>query len=167
MNLITGSLSILMLVLLSVFFVWVLILMGVELTHVLQTKIAKGRRSGKVGAGRAENAIRMLLSLAGGGIHRFRDLYHQQEGSSVEAEKLLECLRDAGIVDGDTARGFALALPPDKIAIAKVVEAITPNLYSIREDEEDKVAQVLQPLFSRLDAERRAVLGATLADLKT
>jgi membrane protein len=167
MNLITGSLSILMLVLLSVFFVWVLILMGVELTHVLQTKIARGRRAGKVGAGRAENAVRMLLSLSEGGIHRFRELYHQQEGSSVEAEKLLECLRDAGIVDGDTARGFALAMPPDKIAIAKVVEAITPNLYSIRPDEEDRVAQVLQPLFARLDADRRAVLGATLADLKS
>ena len=167
MNLITGSLSILMLVLLSVFFVWVLILMGVELTHVLQTKIAKGRRAGKVGAGRAENAIRMLLRLSEGGIHRFRELYHHQEGSSVEAEKLLECLRDARIVDGDTARGFALAMPAEKIAIAKVVEAISPNLYSIRPDEDDKVAQVLHPLFARLDAERRALLGATLADLKS
>jgi len=167
MNLITGSLSFLMLVLLSVFFVWVLILLGVELTHVLQTKIAKGRRGGRAGAGRAENAIRMLLKLAEGGIQRFRELYHQQEGSSVEAEKLLECLRDAGIVDGDTARGFALALPADKISIAKVVDAISPNLYSIRPEEDDRVAQVLQPLFARLDAERRAVLGATLADLKT
>ena len=166
MNLITGSLSFLMLVLLSVFFVWVLILMGVELTHVLQTKIAKGRRRGRAGAGRAENAIRMLLELAEGGIHRFRELYHQQEGSSVEAERLLESLRDAGIVDGDTARGFALAQPPDRISIARVVEAITPNLYSIRPDEDDRVAQVLQPLFGRLDAERRALLGATLADLK-
>ena len=167
MNLITGSLSFLMLVLLSVFFVWVLILMGVELTHVLQTKIAKGRRAGRVGAGRAENAIRMLLKLAEGGIHRFRELYHHQEGSSVEAERLLECLRDAGIVDGDTARGFALAVTADKIPIAKVVEAISPNLYSMRPDEEDKVAQVLHPLFARLDAERRALLGVTLADLKT
>jgi len=167
MNLITGSLSILMLVLLSVFFVWVLILLGVELTHVLQTKIAKGRRAGKVGAGRAENAIRMLLRLAEGGIHRFRELYHHQEGSSVEAEKLLECLRDAGLVDGDTARGFALAQPPEKISVARIVEAITPNLYSIRPEEEDKVAQVLQPLFARMDSERRALLGATLADLKS
>jgi DNA-binding IscR family transcriptional regulator len=167
MNLITGSLSFLMLVLLSVFFVWVLILLGVELTHVLQTKIARGRRGGKVGAGRAENAVRMLLKLAEGGIHPFRELYHHQEGSSVDAERLLENLRDAGIVDGDTARGFALALPPDKIPIAKVVDAITPNLYSIRTEEDDRVAQVLQPLFARLDSERRALLGATLADLKT
>ncbi len=167
MNLITGSLSFLMLVLLSVFFVWVLILLGVELTHVLQTKIAKGRRGGRAGAGRAENAIRMLLKLAEGGIQRFRELYHHQEGSSVEAEKLLECLRDAGIVDGDAARGFALALPADRISVAKIVEAISPNLYSIRPDEDDRVAQVLQPLFARLDSERRALLDRTLADLKS
>jgi membrane protein len=167
MNLITGSLSLLMFALISVFLVWVLILMGVELTHVLQTKMAKGRRRGKVPAGRAENAVRMLLRLAEGGIHRFRDLYHDQEGSSVEAEKILECLRDARIVDGDGARGFALAKPADKISVAQVVEAISPNLYTITPEEDDRVVQVLTPLFARLDAERRALLDATLADLKS
>jgi membrane protein len=166
MNLITGSLSFLMLVLVSLFFVWVLILLGVELTHVLQTKMGKNRRRRHVPAGRAENAIRMLLRLAEGGIHRFRDLYHDQEGSSVDAERLLECLRDAKIVDGDGARGYALAEPPDKITVARVVEAISPNLYTIPPEEEDRVAQVLQPLFARLDSERRALLNATLVDLR-
>jgi membrane protein len=168
MNLITGSLSLLMLVLLSVFFAWVLFLLGVELTHVLQTKFGKRRRRrGPVRAGRAENAIRMLLRLAEGGIHRFRDLYHDQEASSVEAEKILEYLRDAGLVDGDGARGFALAAPADKITVAQVVEAISPNLYTITPEEDDKVVHFLQPLFARLDSERRALLGKTLADLKS
>lgn len=167
MNLITGSLSFLMFALISVFLVWVLILLGVELTHVLQTKIGKSRRRGRVPAGRAENAIRMLLRLAEGGIHRFRDLYHDQEASSVEAEKILECLRDAKIVDGDGARGFVLAEPPDKITVARVVDAISPNLYTITPEEDDRVVQTLQPLFARLDAERRALLGATLSDLKS
>ena len=109
----------------------------------------------------------MLLRLAEGGIHRFRELYHDQEGSSVEAEKILDCLRDAGLVDGDGARGFALARPAEKISVAHVVEAISPNLYTITpEGEHDRVIQVLQPLFARLDSERRALLGATLADLK-
>ena len=166
MNLITGSLSFLLFALLSVFLVWVLILLGVELTHVLQTKIGRSRRRGKVPAGRAENAIRMLLKLAEGGIHRLRELYHHQEGSSVEAEKILDCLRDAGIVAGDTARGFALAAPPEKISVAQVVEAISPNLYTITPEEDDKVVHVLQPLFARLDSERRSLLGQTLADLK-
>jgi membrane protein len=166
MNLITGSLSLLMFALLSVFLVWVLILLGVELTHVLQTKIGKSRRRGSVPAGRAENAIRMLLKLAEGGIHRLRELYHHQEGSSVEAEKILDCLRDAGIVAGDTARGFALAAPAEKISVAQVVDAVSPNLYTITPEEDDKVVHVLQPLFARLDSERRALLGQTLADLK-
>lgn len=167
MNLITGSLSLLMFALLSVFLVWTLILLGVELTHVLQTKTGKSRRRGKVPAGRAENAIRMLLRLAEGGIHRLRELYHLQEGSSVEAEKILDCLRDAGLVEGDTARGFALAAPADKISVAQVVDAVSPNLYAITPEEDDKVVQVLQPLFARLDSERRALLGQTLEDLKS
>jgi membrane protein len=167
MNLITGSLSLLMFALISVFLVWVLILLGVELTHVLQTKIGKSRRRGRVPAGRAENAIRMLLRLAEGGIHRLRELYHDQEGSSVEAERILDCLRDAGIVEGDTARGFALAQPAEKISVAQIVEAISPNLYTITPEGDDKVVHVLEPLFARLDSERRALLDRTLADLKS
>lgn len=167
MNLITGSLSFVMFALISVFLVWVLILLGVELTHVIQTKFAKGRRRGRLPAGRAENAVRMLLRLAEGGIHRFRDLYHDQEASSVEAEKILECLRDAKIVDGDGARGFALAEPPENITVARIVDAVSPNLYTITPEEDDRVVQVLQPLFARLDSERRALLGATLKDLKS
>jgi DNA-binding IscR family transcriptional regulator len=69
-------------------------------------------------------------------------------------------------VAGDGARGFALAQPPDKITVARIVEAISPNLYTIAPEENDRVAQVLHPLFDRLDAERRALLGTTLADLK-
>jgi len=167
MNLITGSLSFLLFALLSVYLVWVLILIGVELTHVLQTKIGKSRRRGKVPAGRAENAIRMLLRLAEGGIHHLRELYHDQEASSVEAERILDCLRDAGIVTGDTARGFALAAPAGNISVGQVVEAVSPNLYTITPEEDDKVVQVLQPLFARLDSERRALLDQTLADLKS
>jgi membrane protein len=167
MNLITGSLSFLLFALLSVYLVWVLILIGVELTHVLQTKIGKSRRRGKVPAGRAENAIRMLLRLAEGGIHHLRELYHDQEASSVEAERILDCLRDAGIVTGDTARGFALAAPAEEISVGQVVDAVSPNLYTITPEEDDKVVQVLQPLFARLDSERRALLDQTLADLKS
>ena len=166
MNLITGSLSLILFALISVFLVWVLILLGVELAHVLQTKIGKGARRGRVPAGRAENAIRMLLTLAEGGIHPLRRLYHDQEASSVEAERILDCLRDAGIVEGDGARGFALAAPPEKISIAQIVDAISPNLYTITPEEGDHVVRVLEPLFARLDAERRALLDRTLADLK-
>jgi len=166
MNLITGSLSFALLALLAVFFGWVLFLIGVELTHVLQTKFGRSRRRGRGKAGQAENAIRMLLRLAEGGIHPFRDLYHDQEASSVEAEKILERLCGACLVAGDGARGFALAIPAEKITVARIVDAISPNLYTITPEEDDRVVQVLQPLFARLDSERRALLGTTLADLK-
>jgi membrane protein len=166
MNLITGSLSFLMLTLISIFFVWILILLGVELTHVLQTKISRHRRPGGSKAGRAENAIRMLLTLARGGFHSFRDLYSGQESSSVEAEKILGCLLEGGLVQGDPARGYVLALPPDEITVARVVESVSPNLYTITPEEDDRVVHVLQPLFERLESERRALLGTTLADLR-
>lgn len=166
MNLITGSLSLVLLVLFSVYFVWVLILLGVELTHVLQENVRRARRISGPRAGRAENAIRMLLRLAAGGQHDLRELYVEQEGSSVEAEELLGLLRDKGLIRGDRARGFALAQRPEEITVAQVVEAISPNLYTITPEEEDQVVKVLAPLFERLDAERRALLGATLADLR-
>lgn len=165
-NLITGSLTLVLLTLLSVYFVWVLILMGVELTHVLQVQ-ATGRRSlGGPKAGQAENAVRMLLLLSRGGTHGLRELYAEQEGSSTEAEKTLQCLIDRGLVEGDVARGYALAKPARKITVAHVVDAVSPNLYTITPEEGDKVVEVLTPLFERLEAERRALLGTTIADLK-
>ena len=49
---------------------------------------------------------------------------------------------------------------------AQVVEAISPNLYTISPEEQDNVVVTLEPLFQRLEAERRTLLGATLAELK-
>ena len=166
MNLVAGSMSLVLFVLISIYFVWALILLGVELTHVLQKTIRRGRRNRGAMPGRAENAIRMLLRLASGGSHEFRELYGEQEASSVEAEGLLGQLRDHGLIRGDRAQGFALAERPEAITVARIVEAITPDLYTITGEDKDPVAKALAPLFEHLDAERRALLGATLADLR-
>lgn len=165
-NLITGSLTLLLLTLLSLYFVWVLILLGVELTHVLQTQAAGRRTVGGPRAGQAENAVRMLLRLSKGGTHPLRDLYAEQEGPSTQAEKLLQCLRDNGLVEGDAARGYSLAKPARKITVAQVVDAVSPDLFAIAVEEGDRVVEVLTPLFERLQADRRALLGTTIADLK-
>ena len=165
-NLITGSLTLILLTLLSVYFVWVLILLGVELAHVLQTQIAGRRAAGGPRAGRAENAVRMLLRLSKGGTHPLRELYAEQEGPSTEAEKLLECLRDRGLVEGDVAHGYSLAKPARKITVAQVVDAVSPDLFTISPEEGDRVVEVLTPIFERLQAERRALLGTTIADLR-
>lgn len=163
MNLITGYLALILLTLLSVYFVWVLILMGVELTCVLQ---GGGPRPGGRSAGRAEKAIRMLVRLAAGGAGRIQDLYNEKEGSSVEAEQLLEQLRVGGLIDGDRAEGFLLTRPPHRITVADVVNAISPDLFTVAHEVEDRVALVLEPIFHRLRAERRSLLSATIADLR-
>jgi len=164
-NLITGSLTFILLTLISLFLVWVVILLGVELTHVLQTRAAQRRSVGMIRAGRAENAVRMLLRLTAGGLTPFDALYREQEAVSEEALKILNCLVDNGIVRRQRG-AFTLARPPESITIAQVVEAISPNLYAISPEEQDNVVLMLEPLFQRLEAERRSLLAATLAELK-
>ncbi len=166
MNLITGTLTLVLLLLLSIYFVWVLILLGVELTHVIQTRAGGHRTIGGPRAGRAENAIRMLLCLSAGGTHALRDLYAKQEAPSPEVEELLGCLRDRGLIEGDSSRGFSLSRSPRMITVAEVVDAVSPNLFTITPEEGDRVVQVLTPLFERLVGERRALLGTTIADLR-
>ena len=164
-NLITGSLTLLLLTLISIYLVWVLVLLGVELTHVLQTGVAHRRIEGSRPAGRAENAIRMLLTLAREGPRTFRELSDRQEGRTSETQQTLECLQDRKLVEGDPALGYSLARPPEKITVAEVLDAISPNLYTLSTELEDRVALVLEPLFHRLDGERRALLDTTLAEL--
>jgi membrane protein len=166
MNLITGSLTLVLLVLFSVYFAWVLILLGVELTHVIQGSVRRRRSIRGPRAGRAENAIRMLLRMSTATPHDLRELYAVQEGSSVEAEELLRMLREGALIRGDRSRGYELARPPERITVAEVVEAVSPDLYTITPEEGDQLVKVLAPLFERLEAERRSLLGTTLADLR-
>jgi membrane protein len=163
MNLITGSLALVLFTLLSIYLAWVLILMGVELTCVLQ---GGGQRPAGRGAGRAEKAIRMLVRLAAGRAGRIEDLYNEQEASSVEAEHLLEQLRVGGLIDGDRTEGFVLTRPAHRITVADVVNAISPDLFTVAHEAEDRVALVLEPIFHRLQAARRSLLSATIADLR-
>jgi DNA-binding IscR family transcriptional regulator len=151
--------------LVSIYFVWVLVLLGVELTHVLQTGVARRRVEGGRPAGRAENAIRMLLTLAREGPHTFRELSDRQEGRTSEAQQMIECLAERRLVEGDVAQGYRLARRPEMITVAEVLDAVSPNLYAISTEREDRVALVLEPLFHRLDGERRALLDTTLAEL--
>jgi YihY family inner membrane protein len=165
MNLITGYLTLILLFLFSVYLGWVLILLGVELTRAVQAHAGRpaappGRR-----AGRAENAIRMLLRLSEGKPHAFRELYDDQQGDASEAEEILKGLLAKRLIEGDPGRGYTLARPARRVTVAEVVDAVSPDLYTISPLAEDRVVLVLEPLFARLDKERRTMLGATLADL--
>jgi membrane protein len=165
MNLITGYLALILLSLLSVYLVWVLILLGVELTRAVQAHAGRHGQAARVRAGRAENAIRMMLQLSEGEVHAFRELYDRQEAGADEAEKILRRLLDTGLIEGDPTNGYRLAHKPWQITVAEIVDAISPDLFTINPQGEDRVVLVLEPLFARLVRERRALLGATLADL--
>lgn len=165
MNLITGSLAFLLFALLSLYFAWVLILLGVELTHVLQAEVA-GASSDLYREGRAERAIRMLLRMSSFDLAPLADLEPNPHAPSPETIPILEDLKRAGLVSGDPAEGFRLAAPGREITVARVVDAVSPDLYHVNPHSQDRVALVLEPLFYRLDAERRALLNATLADLR-
>jgi membrane protein len=165
MNLITGSLAFLLFAVLSLYFAWALILLGVELTHVLQAEMA-GVASDRMREGRAERAIRMLLRMSSFEPAPLADLEHNPQAPSPETVPILEDLKRAGLVAGDPASGFRLATPGREITIARIVEALSPGLYHVNPYSQDRVALVLEPLFYRLDAERRALLNATLADLR-
>ncbi len=166
MNLITGYLALILLSLLSVYLVWVLILLGVELTRAVQMHAGRSGASNGRRAGRAENAVRMMLRLAEGDAHAFRELYDGQEADAGEAEKILERLLAKGLIEGNPTDGYRLAHKPWQITVAEIVEAISPDLYTISPKAQDRVVLVLEPLFARLGKERRALLGATLADLE-
>ena len=59
-----------------------------------------------------------------------------------------------------------LARRAGRTTLAEVVDAVSPNLLSLSTGEPDAVAATLAPLFQRLEGERRAVLGITLAELR-
>ncbi len=166
MNLVTGSLTLVLLTLVSIYLVWALVLMGVELTHVLQVGTARRRVEGGRSAGRAEKAIRMLLTLTRGQTRSFAELSDEQQGATAEAQEILDCLQRRGLVQGDTTQGFTLARHPAATTLAEVVDAVSPSLLALSSDAQDAVASTLAPLFLRLEGERRAVLGLTLAELR-
>lgn len=162
-NLITGSLTLLLLTLLSIYFVWILILLGVELASVLQTRVLGKPAAGGPHAGLAENAIRMLVRLAPGGRHPVEELFASQGAPAPEMERLLGRLAAAGLVSGSAADGFALAREPERISVAQVVDALAPDLYTLAGT--DRVALALSPLFRRQVNVRRSLLATTIADL--
>jgi membrane protein len=165
-NLITGSLTLVLLTLLSIYCVWILILLGVELTSVLQTHWSGKHPAGGPRAGLAENAVRMLVRLAAGGTHRVEELFDAQAGSAAEMERILDQLAAAGLVTGSAAEGFTLARVPERITVAQVSDAVAPDLYTVAGSHGDHVALTLGPLFRRAKGARRLLLATTIADLK-
>jgi DNA-binding IscR family transcriptional regulator len=109
----------------------------------------------------------MLLRLATGEVQDFNALYREQEAGSDEAGQILECLVAGGLAVRQGSNAWRIGREPEDITVAEVIDAVSPNLYAISPEEGDRVVLVLEPLFERLDAERRSLLSATLAELKS
>jgi hypothetical protein len=165
MNLITGYLALILLSLFSIYLLWVLILLGVELTRAIQSHAGRLPAEGTVRAGRTENAIRMLLRLSQGEAHAFRELYDDQE--AMRRRRRRSCIgwkrRDSSSATRPPATVSRAG--PRRFASRRWSDAISPNLYTINPRREDRIVLVLEPLFARLEKERRSLLGTTLADL--
>jgi membrane protein len=165
MNLIAGSLAFALFAIISLYFAWALILFGVELTHVLQKESA-GVATERHREGRAEKAIRMLLRMSSSEPAPLKDLETNPDASPAETLAILEDLRKAGLIEGDAAPGFRLAASGRQITVARIIDALSPGLLHVNPHGQDRVAMVLEPLFDRLEAERRALLGTTLTQLR-
>ncbi len=165
MNLITGTIGFVFLATLSLYLAWALILIGVELTHVLQAHAARAA-GGLAGQGRAERAIRMLLRMSSAEPTPVAAIQPDPDTPPAETLAILGELEQAGLVTGDETEGFRLAQSSRKITVGAVVAALTPELYRVSPHREDRVSLILEPLFFRLETERHSLLGATLAELK-
>jgi len=122
MNLITGSITFILLTLLSVYLVWVLILLGVELTHVLVT----GGEPSHV-----RDALRIVLVLCRRERAWLSELSAGQGIPTLESRRILMLLRGAKLVEGDKKHGWALARPAKEITFAAVIDAIEKSGGSI------------------------------------
>jgi membrane protein len=165
MNLIAGSLAFVLFAIVSLYFAWALILFGVELTHVLQRETS-GATTERRREGRAEKAIRMLLRMSSVEAAPLKDLETNPDASPADTLAILEDLRRAGLIEGDAAAGFRLAASGRQITVARIIDALSPGLLHVNPHSQDRVAMVLEPLFDRLEAERRALLGTTLTQLR-
>jgi YihY family inner membrane protein len=165
MNLITGSLAFILFAILALYFAWALILLGVELTYVLQTRIS-GSATPFKREGRAEKAIRMMLGMSTAEPAPLAELETNPDASPVETLAILEQLAKAKLIEGDATAGYRLARSAREISVARIVEALSPELYRINPHNRDRVAVVLEPLFDRIHAERRALLSTTLSELR-
>lgn len=165
MNLITGTLALVMLTLLSVYLVWMIVLFGVELTHVLETGRVRLGVAARGGTGTVETAVRILIALARGESLNDAELAEQAGVAREPAERLVAALTAAGLVEGDGATGHRLARRANQITVAHTVEAVSPELYLVAGGT-DEVATTLRHAFARLAFERRFLLDITIAELR-
>ncbi len=161
-NIIYGSLSLVLLLLLSLFLFWEFVLLGVELTFVLDA--GEAAPQARAGAGRVERAVRLLLALAEGGDPARIDEMKKEIGPSGW-ENLTGELAACGLVYVEGAR-ISLALDLTEISLSRVVAAAAPRLFAVEPEQRDRVARQLRRLFRKVTAEHQSLFDISLAELQ-
>ena len=161
-NIIYGSLSLVLLLLIALFLFWELVLVGVELTFVLDA----GRIAGlsREGEGRAELAVRLLLRAAKAPA-RLEELQRELGRPAAEIDALAIQLRDDGLLDGVREEGFTVPVRLADVPLSRVVTAVAPDLLSVGPEGSDRIARILRRTFRKLAAEREFALTVTLGDI--
>jgi membrane protein len=163
-NVIYGSLSLVLLLLLSLFFFWELVLAGVELTFVLDA--GRGATLAREGEGRAELAVRLILRLAASeGPQRPTDLQEELGRPLAEIESLAAALALDEVLSGTSEAGYVLRGSLARIPLSRVVAAVSPDLLCVGPEGRDRVARILRRSFRKAIAEQEIVLNVTLGDI--
>lgn len=163
-NVIYGSLSLVLLLLLSLFFFWELVLAGVELTFVLDA--GRGASLAREGEGRAELAVRLLLRLAASEApQRPAELQEGLGRPLGEIESLASALAGDELLSGTGEAGYALRGTLARIPLSRVVAAVSPDLLCVGPEGRDRVARILRRSFRKAIAEQEVVLNVTLGDI--
>lgn len=162
-NVIYGSLSLILLLLISLFLFWELVLAGVELTFVLDA----GRIPALVreGEGRAELAVRFLLAVGASSPRRAAEIAEELGRTEAEAGVLAAQLAEEHLIAGSPEAGWTLAAPLREIALSRVVTAVSPDLFGVGREGRDRVARILRRSFRKAAAEREAILNVTLSEI--
>jgi len=163
-NVIYGSLSLVLLLLLSLFFFWELVLAGVELTFVLDA--GRGATLAREGEGRAELAVRLLLRLSASELpQRPAELQESLGRPLAEIESLAAALAGDELLAGTGESGYALRTSLARIPLSRVVAAVSPDLLCVGPEGRDRVARILRRSFRKAIAEQETVLNVTLGDI--
>jgi membrane protein len=163
-NIIYGSLSLILLLLLSLFFFWELVLAGVELTFVLDA--GADASAVREGEGRAESAVRLLISLSRRADPvRIEEL--KRELGRADLDAIARQLADEKLISESPGRGWMPGRRLDDLPLSRIVTAVSPDLLSVAPDGHDRVARILRRLFRKQTAEQQLLLNITVAELSS
>jgi len=142
-----GSLGLIPVFLFWVYLVWLIVLLGGEVTYLLEWP------SGKK-PGTPYYSIKLLLMLAdhferGGGPLKVKELVRNCRLERKKINQLLETFSARGWIVGADG-GYILAVPPDRIVLSEVLEDVGALNLEVPPEEKDRLSRVIVRLTEEL-----------------